>query len=57
MLIVGYGPRSGYFLAKNSYGLGWGQNGYCYIPEDFITRGIIFEMWAFEISPPPVIQP
>jgi len=48
MLIVGYKKirQTLYFIVRNSWGTGWGDKGYCYIPTSFITRGIIFDLWT-----------
>lgn len=48
MLIVGY-KKIGwtlYLIVRNSWGTGWGDGGYCYIPASFITKGIIFDLWT-----------
>jgi len=36
MLVVGYGQRKGRFTVRNSWSRSWGDNGDCYIPEDYI---------------------
>jgi len=48
MLIVGYKKikQTLYLIVRNSWGTGWGDKGYCYIPASFITRGIIFDLWT-----------
>jgi C1A family cysteine protease len=36
MLVAGYGQMPGYFTVLNSWGEGWGDKGYCYIPEAYL---------------------
>lgn len=49
MVIVGYSVDSKWYIAKNSFGVQWGDQGYCYLPFDYAdTHG--FEMWNFQIS-------
>jgi C1A family cysteine protease len=36
MLIVGYNNANGTFLVRNSWGIGWGQQGYGTMPYDYI---------------------
>ena len=36
MLITGY--TGNYFIVKNSWGTGWGDNGYCYIPRKVLAE-------------------
>ncbi|CAF1618415.1 unnamed protein product [Didymodactylos carnosus] len=38
MLAVGYSDRSRCFIVRNSYGGKWGDNGYCYIPYDYMSN-------------------
>jgi hypothetical protein len=35
MLIVGYDRTNQYFIVKNSWGNGWGHNGYAYLHYNF----------------------
>jgi C1A family cysteine protease len=35
MLIVGY--VGNFYVVKNSWGMDWGQNGYCYIPKNVLA--------------------
>jgi hypothetical protein len=36
MLIVGYSEKQQVFIVRNSWGTDWGDNGYCYMPYDYI---------------------
>lgn len=49
MCMVGYDLNRGLFLAKNSFGPNWGDNGYCWIPFDYIMREG-YDIWTFNIS-------
>jgi C1A family cysteine protease len=47
--IVGYDTAQQAFLAKNSFGTEWGDQGYCWIPFEYVSA-YVFEQWIFEIS-------
>jgi C1A family cysteine protease len=49
MCMVGYDLKKRLFLAKNSFGTSWGDNGYCWIPFDYI-RQEGYDIWTFDIS-------
>lgn len=36
MAVVGYGQQPGHFTVQNSWGAGWGDKGFCYMPYDLI---------------------
>lgn len=36
MLCVGYSDKDEMFIVRNSWGTDWGDNGYCYIPYDYM---------------------
>lgn len=38
MLCVGYSKKDQVFIVRNSWGVGWGDKGYCYIPFDYMTN-------------------
>jgi C1A family cysteine protease len=48
VLVVGYKKikSTEHLIVRNSWGEGWGDKGYCYIPSSFIKRGIINDMWT-----------
>ena len=48
MCMVGYDLNNRLFLAKNSFGTSWGNNGYCWIPFDYITQEG-YDIWTFDI--------
>jgi len=50
MCMVGYNLEKRLFLAKNSFGTNWGDNGYCWIPFDYI-RQEGYDIWTFDIPP------
>lgn len=49
MCLVGYDAGLKRFLAKNSFGVSWGDLGYCWIPFDYMDQ-YCFERWCFDIS-------
>lgn len=49
MTLVGYDLSVKRFLAKNSFGVAWGDMGYCWIPFEYMEKEI-FEKWCFEIN-------
>ncbi len=49
MCMVGYDLDKRLFLAKNSFGPNWGDNGYCWIPFDYIKQEG-YDIWTFEIT-------
>jgi C1A family cysteine protease len=49
MVITGYDDDKKFFVARNSWGTGFGDSGYCYIPYSYITHEKLFH-WACIIS-------
>jgi hypothetical protein len=39
MLCVGYSDTDELFIVRNSWGSKWGDNGYCYIPYEYLMNG------------------
>ena len=39
MLCVGYSDIDKVFIVRNSWGIEWGDKGYCYIPYDYVMHG------------------
>lgn len=55
MTIVGYDIPKRQLLVKNSFGRGWGDRGYAWLPFDYAeSEG--FEKWVFDISDQPPIS-
>lgn len=50
--LVGYDLSRSAFLAKNSFGVDWGDNGYCWIPFEYF-KDYVFEQWTFDIPEQP----
>jgi len=47
MLAVGYSDKSRVFLVRNSWGTSWGDEGYCYVPYDYMLgEDLVFDRWA-----------
>lgn len=36
MVIVGYDDKMRHFILRNSWGTNWGQDGYCYVPYEYV---------------------
>ncbi len=53
MCLVGHSLSSKWFIAKNSWGTDWGDNGYCYIPFDYMSQ-FSFDRWYFSIMVPKI---
>ena len=49
MCLLGYNRPLQRFLAKNSFGIDWGDMGYCWIPFEYLTE-YCFDRWCFDIS-------
>ena len=48
MLMVGY--EHGHFIVRNSWGEGWGDKGYCYIPYAYLTNPYLADdFWAITL--------
>lgn len=49
MCLVGYSLKYQQFLAKNSFGVDWGNQGYCWIPFDYFSK-YGWESWTFDLD-------
>lgn len=41
VMIVGYDQAKGHFIVRNSWGTGWGDQGYFYLPYDYVRVGLV----------------
>lgn len=49
MLCVGYKDSAEMFIVRNSWGESWGEDGYCYIPYEYMTNPeLCFECWKIK---------
>lgn len=48
VLIVGYSLPNQQFIIKNSFGSDWGEEGYAYVPFDYV-KACVFEAWTIDI--------
>ncbi len=44
-LICGYSDAGKYFIVRNSWGKGFGKDGYCFIPYDYVDKGYAADFW------------
>ena len=51
VVIVGYHLNSRHFIIKNSFGATWGDQGYAYMPFDYVKLHV-FDKWTFDIHDP-----
>ena len=49
MCLVGYDMAKQLVLSRNSFGKDWGQNGYCWIPFEYM-RNETMDSWIFDID-------
>src|SRR5690606_16405932 len=40
---VGYNDKEQHLIVKNSWGKGWGDKGYFYLPYDYVKMGLAFD--------------
>ena len=50
VLVVGYSEAGQYLIVRNSWGVGWGKSGYCFIPYNFITQGYASDFWYLDYN-------
>lgn len=60
VLVVGYDDAKSALLVRNSWGAGWGQGGYFWLPYAYLdpARDLAFDFWCIqkvqaELTPPP----
>ncbi|OYQ63144.1 hypothetical protein B9G53_18545 [Pseudanabaena sp. SR411] len=39
-------PTTGAFKIRNSWGIAWGEDGYGWLPYDYVLRGLTFDWWS-----------
>jgi C1A family cysteine protease len=49
VMAVGYDDKKKHFIVRNSWGKDWGDNGYFYMPYDFITMPVlVMDIWTIK---------
>ena len=52
VLLVGYDAVKKLFIVRNSWGEGWGDNGYCYFPMEYLTNAnLASDFWTIYWTP------
>lgn len=46
VLMVGYSDTSQKLIVRNSWGDGWGNEGYFYLPYDYVTPNLLTDLWV-----------
>jgi C1A family cysteine protease len=46
VMAVGYNDSKNYFIVRNSWGSGWGDKGYFYLPYDYFTPALTDDFWV-----------
>ena len=51
LLVVGYNDETERFIAMNSWGKEWGNEGYCFIPYSYVLDpNLTMELWRFSLA-------
>lgn len=50
VLIVGYSDEGKYLIVRNSWGAGFGKDGYCFVPYDFVDKGYMSDFWFLAVN-------
>ena len=48
VLVVGYDNKKKWFIVRNSWGEGWGDKGYFYLPYTYITKGFAYDFLVLQ---------
>lgn len=46
VMAVGYDDAKGVLIMRNSWGAGWGDNGYFYMPYEYFKLGLVEDIWT-----------
>jgi len=50
VLIVGYSDEGNYLIVRNSWGNGWGKDGYCLVPYEYVNQGNMTDFWYLSMN-------
>lgn len=48
ILLVGYDDAKKWVICRNSWGAGWGDKGYFYLPYTYFTKGLAYDFWVLQ---------
>lgn len=48
VLAVGYDDAKKHVICRNSWGVGWGDKGYFYLPYTYFTKGLAYDFWVLQ---------
>jgi len=50
VVVIGYDIPQKHFIVRNSWGKDWGDNGYCYVPFDYILKpDLCCDLWTIQL--------